>query len=168
MEEISLDVLKIKPWWAYLEGNQQELLEESVMLLEREEQAGEPVFHDYAFVVFPAAKAYEGFLKKMFYDLELIGKADFEGDHFRIGRSLNPSLPERFRAVDWIFEKLSQKCQGENVPELLWETWKESRNLLFHWFPKNKNTITREEAKHRLVLIIQAIDASFESCRILV
>ena len=27
--------------------------------------AGKQVFHDYSFVVFPAAKAYEGFLKNI-------------------------------------------------------------------------------------------------------
>ena len=52
-------------WWDYLEEDLQELLRESTLLLDKVEK-WEKTFHDYSFIVFPAAKAYEGFLKKLF------------------------------------------------------------------------------------------------------
>ncbi len=157
--------MKNKSWWNYLSEDQQDLLEESAVLLEREEQHGPDIFHDYAFIVFPAAKAYEGFLKKLFLDLGFIGLEQYEGDHFRIGKALNPSLPARFQNEDWAWEKLANFCQGEELPQLLWDTWKESRNLIFHWFPKHENFISLFEAKDRINMIVEAIDRSFLKCK---
>lgn len=157
--------LKQKPWWSYLDESCQELINESVMLFEREVTMRSN-FHDYAFVVFPAAKAYEGLLKKIFFDLGLIGRDLFEGQHFRIGKALNPSIEERFRGDgDWVYGRLGEMCNPK-LPEFLWETWKESRNLVFHWFPQHKNAITLEEAQARLEMIIKAIDLAFEDCRV--
>lgn len=164
MEELSLSALKEKSWWEYLDKSQRELFVQSVLLLEREERNTKDQFHDYSFVVFPAAKAYEGFLKRMFFDLRLIAKTDFEGDHFRIGRSLNPSLPERYRDHSFIYFKLADSCGGEETPRLLWEVWKQARNLLFHWFPKKENVVTLTGAAARLEMIFSAMDRSFEAC----
>ena len=67
------DNLDKKPWWNYIEGDLQELLKESILLLRilvsmgADLPGGRREFHDYSFVVFPAAKAYEGFLKKLFF-----------------------------------------------------------------------------------------------------
>lgn len=158
-----MDELRNKLWWGYLEENQRDLLEQAGILLEREEQA-EGLFHDYAFIVFPAAKAYEGFLKKLFLDLGLIDQQQYESNHFRIGRALNPDLPQRFRDRDWVWQALTQLCQP-GLPAFLWETWKSCRNLLFHWFPKHKNFITLEGAKGGLDLLIEAIDRAFAECK---
>ena len=62
--------LEKKIWWSYLEEDLQELLKESFLIMNILKGMGadlpgaEQKFHDYSFVVFPAAKAYEGFLKK--------------------------------------------------------------------------------------------------------
>lgn len=148
-----------------MERDQRELLEEAVVLLEREEESSSG-FHDYAFVVFPAAKAYEGFLKKLFLDLGLITREQYEGDHFRIGKSLSPNLPERFRDHDWVWEKLSRFCGGVELPKVLWGAWKESRNSVFHWFPREENFISLEEARRRVGLILKAISRAFVDCRV--
>ncbi len=158
--------LEAKGWWTYLTEDQRDLLSETEVLLKREQNIGEGVFHDYAFVVFPAAKAYEGFLKKLFFDLKLIDSRQFQGNHFRIGRALNPSLPMRFRGKNWVYGGLIELCSGEELPAKLWEAWRESRNLLFHWFPKHENFITLPEAEKRINLIIVAIDLSFAQCMI--
>lgn len=158
--------LEGRSWWNYLTEDQRDLLSETEVLLRREQNIGEGVFHDYAFVVFPAAKAYEGFLKRLFYDLKLIDGRQFNGNHFRIGRALNPSLPVRFRGRNWVYGRLIDYCQGEDLPDHLWEAWRESRNLLFHWFPKHENFITLPQAEHRIQLIVSAIDRSFTECKI--
>jgi hypothetical protein len=65
-----------KPWWSYIEVDLQELLKESSLLLAKVSVWNEK-FADYSFVVFPAAKAYEGFLKKLFLDQRFITEEEY-------------------------------------------------------------------------------------------
>ena len=74
----------------YMDSVMKDLMQESFDLLALEKKRlvdGLPAYHDYGFVVFASAKAYEGFLKKLFLDMGLITKQQFESDHFRIGRA---------------------------------------------------------------------------------
>lgn len=153
-----------KAWWGYLEEDLQELLLTSVHLLNKGQELGEGV-HDYSFIVFPAAKAYEGFLKKLFLDLGFISKEDYYGKKFRIGRALNPYLEKEYRHES-IFDKVVSYCGGSVVANQLWETWKNSRNLVFHWFPDEKRALNLVEAKQRYEMIIGAIDEAFKECKI--
>lgn len=166
-----MDALDQKVWWSYLGADLQKLLETSNFLVRTVRSwggdlpGGEKEFDDYAFVVFPAAKAYEGFLKKMFLDLHFISESDYFGKHFRIGKSLNPSLPKEIRK-DEVYSKLVKFCGGVKLADDLWETWRVCRNLTFHWFPNEKNTISFEEAIERIEMIIAAIDKAFSGCRL--
>src|SRR3990172_6598924 len=136
-------------WWTYLDESMRDLVEESFLLLEREERLQESL-HDYSFVVFPMAKAYEGFLKKLLLEMKLIDSRQYFGEHFRIGRALNPSLPKRYRA-GWVYGKLVESCGGaEELPLSMWEVWKTARNRIFHFFPDHHEFICLEEAR-RLV-----------------
>lgn len=154
-----------------MEEDLQELLKESFLIQEvlkgmgADLPAGKNKFHDYSFVVFPAAKAYEGFLKKLFLDLKFITDADFYGKHFRIGKALNPSLPKEIRH-EGVYDKIIKYCQGHTLADKLWDAWRLSRNLTFHWFPNEKNAITIEEAGERIEMIIGAIDQTFKECPI--
>lgn len=152
------------PWWSYLDKIQQDLIKQSFHLIEEEKK--EPEAHrDYSFVVFPAAKAYEGFLKKLFFDLGLISQSQFSGERFRIGRALNPAIFKEY-PHESVYEKLSRFCGGEEIPAKLWKTWKNSRNLVFHFFQERENLISFEEAKKRVEEIVEAIDFSFKTCRV--
>ncbi len=157
--------IKASSWWSYLEEDLQELLNQSVKLLTRVPEWKDK-YHDYAFLVFPAAKAYEGFLKKLFYDLQFISEDDYFGKRFRIGRALNPSLEKELRVKEGIYDRLVDFCHGRELPDQLWDTWKESRNILFHWFPGERNAIDLAEAEDRFEKIVNAIDKAFESCKI--
>ncbi len=157
-------ILKDKPWYDYLEEDLRELLAESFQLIKAVESWSDH-FHDYSFIVFPAAKAYEGFLKKLFFDMGFITQADYFGTHFRIGKALNPQLEPRFR-YESVYDKVSEFCGGEALAQKLWDTWKNCRNLVFHWFPDEKKAISYDEAKARVEKIINAIDASFKECKI--
>lgn len=163
------NTLEQKKWWDYLEEDLQELLKESLLLLEVVASwngEGRKTFHDYSFVIFPASKAYEGFLKKMFLDLGFITQEEYFGKHFRIGKALNPSLDKRLRENS-VYNKLSQFCGGDkSLADTLWETWKKGRNLVFHWFPNEKNAISFPEASSRFEMIIRAFDKAFEECKI--
>lgn len=156
--------LRSKVWWGYLEHDLQELLSESELLIHLIER-WEDKFHDYSFVVFPAAKAYEGFLKKMFFDLGFISDEDYNGTRFRIGKALNPSLERKYRSES-VYDKLLEYCNGRKLPDDLWETWKKGRNRIFHWFPNEARAITFAEAKARVNLIVRTIDEAFVGCKI--
>lgn len=158
--------LEERPWWSYLEEDLQELLKESLLLLSIFEVKGRQEFHDYAFVVFPAAKAYEGFLKKLFLDLGLISENEYYGKRFRIGKALNPHLERPLRQKEGIYDKLVAFCRGPELANKLWDTWKMSRNLVFHWFPNERNAIDKREAGERIAMILNAIDMAFEECKI--
>ena len=152
------------PWWSYLNKIQQDLIKQSFHLIEEEEKESE-AHKDYSFVVFPAAKAYEGFLKKLFYDLGLISQDQFLGDKFRIGRALNPAVFKEY-PHESVYEKLSRFCGKEEVPATLWRTWRTSRNLVFHFFEEKENLISLKEAKKRVEEIVEAIDFSFKTCQV--
>lgn len=154
-----------KTWWFYLSEDLKELLTESLLLLD--DAAGwTKKFHDYSFVVFPAAKAYEGFLKKLFLDLGFINKEDYFGKRFRIGKALNPALDPDIRERFGVYDKIVDYCGGKDLADKLWNTWKKSRNLLFHWFPEEANAITLDEAKDRVNDILESMDISFKDCKI--
>lgn len=164
--------LEKKVWWEYIEEDLQELLVASEFLSNvvrswgGDLPAGGQVFHDYSFVVFPAAKAYEGFLKKMFLDLGFITNEDYLGKRFRIGKALNPFLEERFRDRESVYDKLVKYCGGKALADDLWNAWTNGRNLVFHWFPEEKKALTFKESEEKIKMIIDAMDKAFAGCTI--
>lgn len=154
-----------RPWWGYVEEDLRELLVTAELLINKVGDWKE-TFHDYAFVVFPAAKAYEGFLKKLFLDLGWITEEDYFGKRFRIGKALNPSLEPELRQREGVYDKIVDFCQGPKLADQLWEAWRQARNSTFHWFPKEKNAISYQEAKQKVGMIVDAMDAAFGKCKI--
>lgn len=163
--------LETKVWWTYIEEDLQELLAESEFLTNVVKSwggdlpSGSKVFHDYSFVVFPAAKAYEGFLKKMFLDLGFITNEDYSGKRFRIGKALNPYLEDKFRESESVYDMVSKHCGGKELADILWNAWTNGRNLVFHWFPNEKRAITFPEAEEKVRSIVYAMDKAFEGCK---
>jgi len=147
-----------------LDKVQQNLLLQSYELV-AEAENNPKTYTDYSFVVFPAAKAYEGFLKKLFFDLGLITRNQFSGERFRIGRALNPAIFKEY-PQESVYERLNRYCNGEAIPAKLWRTWKTSRNLVFHFFPEKENLVIFPEARKRVEEIIEAIDFSFQGCHV--
>ena len=156
--------LEERVWWEYLTQDMRELLKESIILYESS-QVWEQKYHDYSFVIFPAAKAYEGFLKSVFRDMGFITDEEFNGKYFRIGKALNPSLDKKFREES-IYDKLVDFCRGKELPDRMWDMWKRGRNAAFHWFPTEKNRISLEEAGEILVELLDTMDLVFEGCKI--
>lgn len=163
--------LETKVWWTYIEEDLQELLAESEFLTNVVKSwggdlpSGSKVFHDYSFVVFPAAKAYEGFLKKIFLDLGFITNEDYSGKRFRIGKALNPYLEDKFRERESVYDMVSKHCGGKELADILWNAWTNGRNLVFHWFPNEKRAITFPEAEEKVRSIVYAMDKAFEGCK---
>lgn len=151
-------------WWDYMHEGVKELLKESLFILKKVEK-WDKKFHDYSFVVFPAAKAYEGFLKTLFLDLGFITKEEFAGKRFRVGKSLNPSLDRKYHKEN-VYKKIVSHCNGQELADDLWNTWKNCRNVLFHWFPNEKNAISLTESKEKVGRIIESMNKAFEECKI--
>ena len=149
-------------WWKYLEEPMRDLVKESFLLLDRESHNGDGL-HDYSFVVFPMSKAFEGFLKKLFFDLGLINTRQYHGDRFRVGKSLNPHLPKRYQ-WDWVYTGLIDRCKGETLPLQLWEMWKKGRNRIFHFFPSHHEFISLNEAKSLIEEIARTMEAALAGC----
>lgn len=157
-------VLEKRIWWGYIHQDLQELLRESVLLINTVGKWSER-FNDYAFIVFPAAKAYEGFLKTLFRDLGFISDETYFGKRFRVGKALNPALENHYREES-IYDMLENFCQGKELPDKLWETWKRGRNMLFHWFPNESNVISYGDAKQTIFDILDTMDFAFKECKI--
>jgi hypothetical protein len=151
--------------WSILDQDIRELLLESYRLAQMSSKWKDE-FHDYSFIVFPAAKAYEGYLKKLFLDMGFITKEDYWGKRFRIGKALNPSLEKRLRRKESVYDKIVEFCGDSRLADELWDVWKNSRNLIFHWFPDEKNNLNYNEAIERLQKIVDAFDNSYRVCRI--
>ena len=159
---------KSSNWYRYMDEGMRDLVGQTMELLNRAEMkvaGGENEEHDYAYVVFPMAKAYEGFLKKVFLGLGLINKRQYYGEYFRIGRALNPNLPKRMRS-GWVYGRLLTWCGGNELPEMLWETWKTARNRIFHFFPDHHEFIGLTEARTLVTNLEKAMEMAIEGCRL--
>ena len=152
-----------KSWQKRLNFTQKELIKQSFSLLQWAKKHKEKLF-DYSFIVMPAAKAYEGFLKQLFFDLKLISKWELEEDYFRVGKALNPEL-EHIKKLkkECLYDEISEKC-SETTAELLWQTWKKCRNRLFHYFAKEQQAFTLQEAEERLNQVVKTIEIAFMEC----
>mgnify|MGYP005838961869 FL=1 len=162
--------LQKHPWWNFIHEDLRELLSQSFLLSDvaggwRQGFLRQEEIHDYSFIVFPAAKAYEGFLKTLFLDLGFISKEDFYGKRFRIGKALNPVLEKRLRRKISVYDKLVNFCQSRTLADELWNTWKTCRNLTFHWFPDEKNALTYDEAVSCIQRIVNAMDLAYNECK---
>jgi len=147
-----------RPWFLSLRLPQQEMIRLSVLLFEREDSS-KVSLSDYSFVIFPMAKAYEGFLKQYLYDLELITERTFQGRRFRIGRALNPDVRESQRDEFWLYDDLEHMCGGQ-LADTLWQTWLTCRNQVFHYFPDRQLTFNLETAGEYIGLIADSIESA--------
>jgi len=152
-------------WWYWIDEGVGELLKQSLTMIGEVKEWPEK-YHDYAFVVFPAAKAYEGFLKKMFLERGFITREDYTGKRFRIGKALNPFLDQELRASESVYDRIVTHCGGQELADQLWNTWTGCRNVLFHWFPEEKNAIAFDEAKKRVYEILKAMDEASVGCKL--
>jgi len=137
----------------FLSPRQQNLINDVEIILKK--VSPEDKINDYSFFVAPIAKAYEGFLKDFFLKVGIISIDDYEGERFRVGKTLNPSL--RYKRFS-VFQKLSDIHEnGEELAENLWTAWKFGRNEIFHYFPNVSKDLTIEEAEERIDMVLKAM-----------
>jgi hypothetical protein len=151
--------------WSYLQPELKELITDGEIIAEfiKKNKLSDQVT-DFSFLVFPFAKAYEGFLKKLFLDLDVIHYDDYYGDEIRIGRLLNPHYQGE---IGHAFEKLCNHSPGgKKTSDKLWEVWKQGRNLIFHYFPHNFKRLTFDEALSVIGQITEAMEFAVLSCNL--
>lgn len=130
--------------WQYMSPDMQALLRDGEFLVEDSLRHHDAPPTDFSYIVFPFAKLYEGFLKKLFLDGGIITEQDYHSDHFRIGKVLSPNLARRLGPRS-AYQSISDRY-GRELAARLWHTWKEGRNMVFHYFPHNFRRLTRADA----------------------
>ncbi len=150
-------------FWNYLHQSQKDLIREGKFLLSDVATHEVYQFKDYSFVVFPFAKAYEGFLKQIFFDSGLISRLDYISDHIRLGKLLSPHLVRRLGERS-LFGKIRSQY-NEELASTLWTTWKKGRNEVFHYFPHNIRATNFEEAKNLIKQILTAMEETYKTLK---
>lgn len=158
-----MHIILERPYYLQLPEEQQKLIELSIILYERELKL-ETGLVDYSFILFPMAKAYEGFIKQYLFDLNLISQKTFEGRRFRIGRALNPDIRDNQKDEFWLFDDMVGLC-GPEIAHSLWDTWLECRNRVFHYFPQRNVRLTLTAVGNRLQLLDETITSAYQ-CKI--
>ena len=150
---------KESQFWTYLSQGQKDLLNEGLYLMDDIVQHQDYQFKDYSFLVFPFAKAYEGFLKKIFREKGLISRLDYISDHLRLGKLMSPNLIGKL-GEDSLYIKIKEQY-SQDLADKVWNVWKNGRNQIFHYFPHNVKAISFSEARGICMDIIRTIEEVF-------
>lgn len=146
--------------WRYLAPEMRALLRDGEFLVEDSLRHSDSPPTDFSYLVFPFAKLYEGFLKKVLLDTHIIADRDYHSDHFRIGKILSPNLVGELREKS-AYKQISDRY-GVALAARLWHTWKEGRNLVFHYFPHNFRSLTRPQAIEIINTLLNSMKESVE------
>ncbi len=166
MDKLKTLIMRTSDFWQYLSQNQKDLILEGQYLMNDiiKDQAYQ--FKDYSFLVFPFAKAYEGFLKQLFKDCKFISHLDYISDHLRLGKLMSPHLISRLGERS-LYKKIEEKIDRQ-LAERIWETWRSGRNQIFHYFPHNIKAISFIEAEKIIGEIVETMEEAHKKlCKII-
>lgn len=163
MDKLNTLILRTSDFWQYLSQNQKDLLIEGRYLMNDiiKDQAFQ--FKDYSFLVFPFAKAYEGFLKQLFKDTKMISHLDYISDHLRLGKLMSPNLIGRLGDRS-LYKKIKDRSSAD-LAEKIWNVWKIGRNQIFHYFPHNLKAISFNEAEKIVEEILRTMEEAFNKLK---
>lgn len=147
-------------FWKYLSQKQIDLILQGDFLREEVIQKGKYNFKDYSFIVFPYAKAFEGYLKQLFKDIGFISHLDYISDHLRLGKLMSPNLVGRLGDRS-LYTKMTN-VGTKDLADKIWMTWKEGRNQIFHYFPHNLKAISLEEAEAIMAQIMSTMELAYD------
>lgn len=148
-----------REFWQYLSKEQQDLILQGDYLSDEINRDHQHDFKDYSFLVFPYAKAYEGFLKQIFKDIGFISHLDYISDHLRLGKLMSPNLADRLGERS-LYHKV-YKTGTRDLADRIWNTWKVGRNQVFHYFPHNLKALSFEEAEKLVNMLIQTMQEAY-------
>lgn len=145
-------------WFPLLDENGRRLVMLSVTLYERELRM-KSTLQGYSFLVFPMAKAFEGFIKLYLKQLGLLNRPDYNDSKFRIGRALNPDISEQHKDEWWLYDDVVRSC-GEKVARDLWDAWVQCRNRVFHYYFNQESEMNLDQATKKLEQMAQAMESA--------
>lgn len=149
-----------REFWQYLSKEQQDLILGGDFLGDEiNKNKQHAAFRDYSFLVFPYAKAYEGFLKQLFKDIGFISHLDYISDHLRLGKLMSPNLADRLGDRS-LYRKIYQVAT-KDLADRIWNTWKVGRNQVFHYFPHNLKALSFDEAENLVNQLIQTMQETY-------
>ncbi len=149
--------------WGYLTDDIKGLIIDGELLVKHAEQGRRKV-SDFSYLVFPFSKAYEGYLKRLFLDLDLIQEDEYYGEEIRIGRLLNPHYKKSSKNV---FSRLCGSAkEGQAMAERMWNVWRRGRNQVFHYFPHNFRKLSYKEAGEIIEELLAVMSMAVESCEL--
>lgn len=146
-------------YWDYLSPHQRDLIREGSYIYQEIFADGRYNFQDYSFIVFPFAKAFEGFIKQFLLDIGLITDQQYNSDHIRVGRLLSPE-GNHYIHEESIYQRLVHII-GKDAADMIWMTWKYCRNQVFHYYPHNNKSLSLNEAKERIHLVLSTITTCY-------
>ena len=149
-----------REFWQYLSHEQQDLLLQGDYMMNEIIHKNRHEFKDYSFIVFPYAKAYEGYLKQLFKDIGFISHLDYISDHLRLGKLMSPNLADRLGDRS-LYRRVYKT--SPDLADAIWNTWKVGRNQVFHYFPHNLKALSFEEAQKLVNTIIQTMQESYHT-----
>src|SRR3990167_818849 len=155
---------KYGDYWNYLSQPQKDLILEGQYLMNNVIRHGSYHFKDYSFLVFPFAKAYEGFLKQLFKDVKFISHLDYISDHLRLGKLMSPNLIVKLGERS-LYKKMKEAVSAD-FADRVWQTWKLGRNQIFHYFPHNLKAISFDEAEKIIGQIILTMEEAYIKLKI--
>jgi len=147
-------------FWQYLSQTQRDLILEGKYLMDDIICDHAYQFKDYSFLIFPFAKAYEGFLKQIFKDAKLITHLDYISDHLRLGKLMSPNLADRIGDKSLYFKLVN--IYDIEFAEKIWQTWNLGRNQILHYFPHNLKAVSFGEAQEIVDNILKTMEMTYE------
>lgn len=150
--------------WQYLSPQQRVLADDGEFLL------SDSLVHinqeptDYSYLVFPFAKMFEGFLKQLFYDLDIISLNQYYSDRFRIGKALSPNFARNRNSYS-VYREIEKRF-GKGLATRMWHMWKEGRNLVFHYFPHNYRALSRNQAETLINGLIETMNEAVRTTHV--
>jgi hypothetical protein len=164
MDKIKALVFKTSDFWFYLSKNQKDLINEGLYLMNDVIKNHAYHFKDYSFLVFPFAKAYEGFLKQLFLDVKFISHLDYISDHLRLGKLLSPNLVNKLKERS-LYKKIKDEA-GQELADKIWNAWKIGRNQVFHYYPHNLKALTFFQAENVIDNILSVMEESYGNLKV--
>jgi len=164
MDKIKTLIFKTSDFWFYLSQNQKDLINEGLYLMNDVIKNHAYQFKDYSFLVFPFAKAYEGFLKKLFLDVKFISHLDYISDHLRLGKLLSPNLVNKLKERS-LYKKIKDKA-GQDLADKIWNAWKLGRNQVFHYYPHNLKALNFSQAENIIDNILSVMEESYGKLKV--
>lgn len=115
-------------------------------------------FDDYSFVVLPAAKSYEGVLKKILVHIGLVTEQELLENP---GMALNSYFdPVNNKSIS---SSLKDKARDRAVPHIIYSTYQECRNEILHYDSYRDNKITLDDAEFYIKRIDDAISKAYNT-----